>query len=134
MKVSILTPSGVVEESLSCSSVLLPTSQGEVNVLPSHVQYLTQLGTGLVEVTADGGHKKRYTVTHGTCKVVKDEVVILSITSESADTIDLERAERAKKIAQEKLAHWENLQADEVIKYQRKLERAENRLKLGYLR
>ncbi len=134
MSLSLLTPSGVVIKDLACTSLLIPTVQGQVNLLEGHIQYLTQLSTGLIEAETEQNKKRHFTVSHGTCKVVGSEIVILSITAEKVEDIDLERAKAAKLKAEQKLAQWESLQEEEVIKYQRKLERAENRLKLGYLR
>jgi F-type H+-transporting ATPase subunit epsilon len=130
-KLKLLTPNGTVVQSLECKELIIPTCRGEINVLPEHTHILTELSTGVMTVTTTEG-KRIFHVTHGLCKVLKEEVSILAITSESADVIDVKRAEDAKKMAQEKLAGKDPLTDIQVIKFQRKLERAEARLRAAY--
>ncbi len=132
-KLSVLTPNGVVVKNLECSDLIIPTVRGEINVLPDHTHILTELSTGVMSVKTSG-EKRHFHVTHGLCKVLKDEVSILAITSEKAEDIDLDRAKMAQKKAQEMLAGKESLSDEQLLKYQRKLSRAAARLRAGYLR
>ena len=133
-KLKLYTPGGVVVKALECEALTIPTTRGEVNVLKDHTHFLTKLETGILTAkTADQGDR-HFSVTTGTLKVLKGEVTVLSLTSESADKIDLERAKEAKKKAESKLSGVESLNDEEIIKYRRKLERAEMRMKLAYLR
>lgn len=133
-KLKLYTPGGVVVKALDCEALTIPTTRGEVNVLKDHTHFLTKLETGVLTAkTADQGDR-HFSVTTGTLKVLKGEVTVLSMTSESAEKIDLERAKEAKKKAESKLSGVENLTDIEIVKYRRKLERAEMRMKLAYLR
>jgi F-type H+-transporting ATPase subunit epsilon len=132
-KLNIFTPQGVVVRNLECDSFLIQTVRGQVNVLPEHTHFLTELGTGILTAkTSDGD--RHFSTTAGTCKILKNEVTILSFTSEIPDKIDIERATKAKELAAKKLLGGESLSDQELTKYRRKLERAEVRLKLAYLR
>ncbi|MBL7665397.1 MAG: ATP synthase F1 subunit epsilon [Bacteriovoracaceae bacterium] len=131
-KLKLLTPNGAVVKSLECSELIIPTVRGEINVLPNHTHILTELSTGVMTVKTKDGNKS-YHVTHGLCKILKDEVSILAITSEPAEKIDVERAKLAKKKALEKLSGKDSLTNIDLIKFQRKLQRAEARLRAGYL-
>jgi F-type H+-transporting ATPase subunit epsilon len=128
----LLTPSGVVVKNLECSDLIIPTVRGEINVLPDHTHILTELSTGVMTVKS-GESKRHFHVTHGLCKVLKNEVSILAITSESADSIDIERVKKAQQLAQEKLSGKDPLTDVELIKYQRKLERSQARMRAAYL-
>ncbi|MCB9094773.1 MAG: ATP synthase F1 subunit epsilon [Halobacteriovoraceae bacterium] len=131
-KLDLLTPLGVVIRNLECDDVIIPTDRGEINVLPQHTHVLTRLGTGIL--TAKGsGETKYYSVTHGICKILGEKISILSMTSETAEDIDVERAKQALKKAEEKLAGAQILSDVDLIKHQRKLERAQMRIRLAYL-
>jgi F-type H+-transporting ATPase subunit epsilon len=129
----LLTPNGVIVNGLECDSLIIPTSRGEVNVLKNHTHFLTELGTGVLTAKTNEG-EKHFSVCAGTLKVLKGEVTALSMTSELSADIDVDRAEIAKKKAQAKLAGSDALSRMELIKFRRKLERAEMRIRLGYLR
>jgi F0F1-type ATP synthase epsilon subunit len=73
-------------------------------------------------------------VTAGLCRVLKDTVTILSFTSERAEEIDLERSRNAKIKATDRLSGKENLTDVDLIKFRRKLERAELRIRLANLK
>lgn len=131
----LLTPSGTVVQGLECDDITVMTSRGEINILPDHTHLLTELGTGTLVARLPGGEKRYFTLTAGLCKVLKNQVSIMSITSEKAEDIDQQRAEKAKKVAQEKLAgKFDSLTDIELVKFQRKLERAEARLRTAYIK
>lgn len=132
-KLNLYTPEGVVVKGLECESLLIPTCRGQINVLAEHTHFLTELDTGILTAkTASGEYN--FSVTAGTCKILGGEVTILSFTSESAEKIDLDRAKRAKEKAEQKLKGSDSLSDSDLVKYRRKLERAEMRIKLGYVR
>jgi F-type H+-transporting ATPase subunit epsilon len=128
----LFTPAGTIVKKLECDEVTLPLANGEANILVGHEKMLAQIGTGIL--TAKIGDKFfRFLITHGICKLENDIVTVLSTTSETADKIDLDRAQKALKTAQEKLAD-SDLSTEDMVKFQRKLDRAEARIRLAYLR
>ncbi len=129
-KLNLYTPNGVVVKGLECNDVLIPTSRGQINILPEHTHFLTQLGTGVLTAKKGSDSVKQYSVTAGVCKVLKNEITILSYTSETDEKIDLKRAEFALKTAEDKLSGKELLTEEDQIKYQRKLARANMRIQL----
>ncbi len=132
-KLDILTPSGVVVKDFQCNEVLVPTVSGEIDILKDHTHVLTKLSTGIVTAIDLDNKKWNFSVTHGTCKILGDRVSILAMTSESAEKIDVDRAKAALDKAEKKLAQAVENDA-ELIKFRRKKERAEMRIKLGYTR
>ena len=132
-KLNLYTPKGVVVKDLECNDIIIPTVRGEINILPDHTHILTELSTGiLTSKTALG--VRHFSVTAGLCRVLKDTVTILSFTSERAEDIDLERAKSAKAKAHDRLSGKENLSDVDLIKFRRKMERAELRLRLANLK
>ena len=133
LSVNLLTPSGTIIKNLQGDEVIVPLLTGEIGVLPGHESLVGQLNTGIVEVKT-AAKIFRFFISHGICKVESDKVLILSTTSESEDKIDLDRAKNALKLSQSKLSHTDQLSQEEIIKYQRKQDRAQARIKLAYLR
>ena len=129
--VDVLTPSRAVARNIPAQALLIPTSRGQINVLPDHTHVVTQLSTGMLSIFGGADDPDRhFTVTHGICKVLEDRIVILSNTSEEQHEIDLERATRALKFAEDKLAN-EALDEEDHLKFQRKAERAKLRIQFA---
>ena len=83
--------------------VVAPGAAGELAVLPHHAPLLTVLRPGEIRVVKDG-EDSYIAVSGGFMEVMGDKVTILADTAERADEIDLERAEEALKLAQERIA------------------------------
>ncbi len=131
-KLNIYTPNGVVVSGVNCNELTIPTKNGLINVLKGHTHIITELGTGVLKAKLDGGQTRNFTIAGGLCKVLGEGVTLLAKTSETADSIDKERAQSALKKAESRLKHPTT--SVEVIKFQRKLERAKNRLKIANLK
>lgn len=129
--VDVLTPNRVVAKDVPAEALLIPTTRGQINVLPNHTHVVTQLSTGMLSIFGGGDDPDRhFTVSHGICKVLEDKIVILSNTSEEQHEINTERAERALKFAEEQLGGT-SLNDDDLVKFQRKAERARLRIQLA---
>lgn len=132
-KVNLLTPTCILAKELEADSLLVPTSRGQINVLPKHTHLISKIDTGVLSVVS-GEKKNDYLVTTGLFKVLGDTVTVLVMTSEKAEAIDQERAQKALKLAEEKLSGKDVLSDVDFIKYERKLERAKARIQLAYSR
>jgi F-type H+-transporting ATPase subunit epsilon len=98
----IVTPekmafSGGVEE------VTVPGTEGEFGVLRGHEAFLTSVDIGELNFTKDG-KKTYYAVNTGYAEVTGHKVTILIETAERSDSIDKDRAKRAKENAEARLA------------------------------
>jgi F-type H+-transporting ATPase subunit epsilon len=83
--------------------VEIPGADGYFGVLPGHTPLLALLGAG--ELWYRKGDEKHYfAVSFGFAEVQPDRVTILAANAESAEMIDLARAEAAKRRAEERLA------------------------------
>lgn len=80
------------------------STQGEFGVLPNHVPFMCPLDIGITKVVVDG-KPHRYTTMGGVFQLVDNQALILTQAAESADEIDVQRAEEAKKRAEERLSN-----------------------------
>jgi F-type H+-transporting ATPase subunit epsilon len=82
--------------------VEIPGADGYFGVLPGHTPLLALLGAG--ELWYRQGQDKTYlAIAFGFAEVQPDRVTILAQIAEKAEEIDVERAEAAKKRAEERL-------------------------------
>lgn len=85
--------SGKVDE------VTIPGTEGEFGVLRGHEPFLTSVDIGELYYLAEG-KKYHYAVNTGYAEVTGSKVTVLIETAERADTIDKERAQKAKEKAE----------------------------------
>jgi F-type H+-transporting ATPase subunit epsilon len=84
--------------------VMIPGAQGYFGVLPGHAPLLTMLTVG--ELWYRKGQEKTYlSIALGFAEVLPDRVTVLAKLAERPEDIDIERAEAARKRAEERLAH-----------------------------
>src|SRR5262245_2167766 len=83
--------------------VVVPGSEGAFGILPGHTPLLASLKVG--ELWYRQGQEKHYlSVAFGFVEVLPDQVTVLAQMGERSGEIDVERAERAKRRAEERLA------------------------------
>jgi F-type H+-transporting ATPase subunit epsilon len=83
--------------------VVVPGSEGEFGVLPGHTPLLSTLKVG--ELWYRQGQEKHYlAIAFGFVEVLPDRVTVLAQVGERAQEIDVQRAERAKQRAEQRLA------------------------------
>jgi F-type H+-transporting ATPase subunit epsilon len=98
----ILTPDRLLVRE-RVDEVEIPGSEGYFGVLPGHVPMLASLSVG--ELWYRKGEEKVYlAIALGFAEVLPDRVTILARLAERADEIDVERAEAARRRAEERLA------------------------------
>ena len=102
LTLEIVTPDrALIREEVD--EVVVPGSEGYLGVLPGHTPMLSMLKVG--ELWYRQGQEKHYlAVALGFVEVLPDHVTVLAQVGERAQDIDVERAERAKRRAEERLA------------------------------
>ena len=120
----IVTPDGL-EFSGQAESILLRTTDGDLELLAGHADLLAALGIGRARIIIDGEHKLA-SVAGGFVLVKNGKVRVVATTFEFAGDIDLERAERAKERAEEQIKSAKN--ASELSLAESRLKRALNRI------
>ncbi|MTI80597.1 MAG: F0F1 ATP synthase subunit epsilon [Firmicutes bacterium] len=101
-RLDLVTPEKVVF-SEEVEFVVTPGVEGELGFLPEHTPLVSALKTGVLKVQQEGKTFKVAT-SGGFVEVKNSRVVVLADTAEREDQIDVERAEEAKKRAEERLA------------------------------
>jgi F-type H+-transporting ATPase subunit epsilon len=84
------------------NTVVAPGVEGELGILPHHAPLITMLKPG--EVLIRKASEETYmSVSGGFLEVRPDKILILADACERAEEIDIERAEAAKRRAEERL-------------------------------
>ncbi|MBS1256214.1 MAG: ATP synthase epsilon chain [Deltaproteobacteria bacterium] len=110
-------------------SVTLPGIEGELGILPEHVPLLTTLDAGIISYLSSG-NTQAIAVHWGYAQVEGNVVRVLAELAETAEEIDLQRAQEAEKKAKEILysgdtstPEWEDEKSRQKI-YENKLRRS----------
>jgi F-type H+-transporting ATPase subunit epsilon len=107
--------------------VVLPGSAGEMGILPHHAPLLTTLQYGIIKVRTKG-KEEIFTVAGGVAEVQPDIVTILADAAENVKEIDLDRAEVARKRAEEMLERGVPVDTDTYLAVEAALRRSNLRL------
>jgi F-type H+-transporting ATPase subunit epsilon len=111
-------------------SVNLPGVEGRMGILPNHSPLLTMLDFGEVMVRTSG-HEEYFAIGGGFLEVQPDHVTILADSAEQADEIDVERAEHARRQAEEVMRTGVRDDPDRVAAVRASLMRAQIRVDVG---
>jgi F-type H+-transporting ATPase subunit epsilon len=97
----IITPQGVYKE-MDANIINIDTTEGQEGILPNHLPVVTMLKIG--RVTADeNGTRQEYAVAGGLFYFRDNKAEILTDAIENKEDIDIDRAEQAKKRAEDRL-------------------------------
>ncbi len=84
------------------NTVVAPGVEGELGILPHHAPLITMLKPGELLIRKDSEETYLF-VSGGFLEVRPDKILILADACERAEEIDIERAEAAKRRAEERL-------------------------------
>ena len=102
LTLEIVTPEARVY-SETVDTVVIPTTSGEIGILPGHIPLLTQVAAGALRVTK-GTATTLLAVSGGFAQIAGDKVSVLAQSAIEAEKIDEQAAENAMKRAEEELA------------------------------
>ena len=100
IKFEIVTPERIVLKEL-IRQITLPTKQGEITILPNHIPLIATLLPGVIHLQRADDSQEILSVSGGFVEVLMNKVVVLADTAERAEEIDIDRAEEAKKRAEQ---------------------------------
>lgn len=100
IKFEIVTPERVVLQQ-EILQITVPTTSGEITVLPDHIPLVSVLQPGVIEVKRADGLAEIMSVSGGFIEVMKDRIVILADTAERAEELDEARIKEAQARAEE---------------------------------
>lgn len=100
IKFELVTPERVVlrQEALQ---VTVPTTSGEITILPDHIPLISILRPGVLELKRADNVVEVMSVSGGFIEVLKDKIVVLADSAERAEELDEERIKDAQKRAEE---------------------------------
>jgi F-type H+-transporting ATPase subunit epsilon len=101
MKVSVVTPDGPVYDS-DVEMVSTKALTGELGILPGHIPMVAPLEIGAVRLKKEG-KTDFIAVSGGFLEVRPDQVTVLAQAAEKASDIDVERAQKAKERAEQRM-------------------------------
>jgi F-type H+-transporting ATPase subunit epsilon len=88
---------------MEAEELVVPGTDGVFTLLPGHTPLLSTLATGVLIVLGTDGSQRFFAVNGGFAEIVHNNVLILAHTIESADQIDVARAEEARERAERRL-------------------------------
>ena len=101
LQLEIVTPEKLAFEG-QVDSVVLPGSEGELGVLPHHAPLVSTLGAGELRLRT-GNQEESFAIVGGFLQVLPDRVVVMAETADMASEIDLEKAQEARRRAEQAL-------------------------------
>jgi F-type H+-transporting ATPase subunit epsilon len=116
LTLEIVTPEAKVYSD-TIDTVVIPTIEGEVGILPGHIPLLTQVEDGELRVTK-GGVTQFLAVSGGFAEVESDCVRVLAEHAISEDRIDEKAVEEALKRAEAQLAEARHLDPQQYERLQ----------------
>jgi F-type H+-transporting ATPase subunit epsilon len=123
----IATPERIVFEAPTAERVTLPTTLGQITVLPDHLPLVATLVPG--ELLAKvGGEDVSMAVSGGFVEVGEGRVVVLADTAERAEELDEQRAEEARQRAHELMHQQRVVEGTDYAALAAKLEKELARL------
>jgi len=83
----LVTPTGVVFEG-DAEEVSAIGPLGEFGILPDHINFITSLVPGVLEVKLPDGTKMHWVISGGLAEVKDSAMTVLASTAESPETVD----------------------------------------------
>ena len=102
LKLDVVTAERTVY-SEDVDTIIAPGMEGQLGILPHHAPLMTILQAGEL-VVRRGSEEDTLAISGGFLEVRPDRVIILADQAERAEEIDVDRAEAAKKRAEERLS------------------------------
>jgi F-type H+-transporting ATPase subunit epsilon len=112
LTLEIVTPEARVYAD-TVDTVVIPTIEGEIGILPGHIPLLTQVGAGELRVLKNG-KTELLAVGNGFAEIDGDKVSILAESAITEEKIDEAAAENAMQRAEDALRGKDSLDAAEV--------------------
>lgn len=128
MNLKILTPEKVAYEG-EVDELIVPTTNGEITILPHHVDLLTQVGEGEITIKSKGKNQ-HIAATGGFLQINKDTITLLADYAVRSEEINAQKALEAQKRAEEILKK----RAEDVSERDMALAQAEMRRAIMELR
>jgi F-type H+-transporting ATPase subunit epsilon len=131
LNVEIVTGERVVFQEEDVDMVVAPGGAGVLGILPEHAPLITTLSLGELRIKK-GNDEQSILVYGGFLEVGDNKVLVLADSAERAEEVDVERAEAARRRAEESIAGRQSTM--DLEEAQASLRRANLRLRIGQRR
>jgi F-type H+-transporting ATPase subunit epsilon len=100
MKLKLVTPEKTVFEQ-TVRSVSLPTTEGEITILPNHAPLVMTLKTGVAEVVLEDGRPEDLAIAGGFIQVGENAVTIMADMAVAGEDLAIDAIKEAKERAKQ---------------------------------
>ena len=128
LNLEIVTPERKVFDE-TVDAVTIPTTNGEIGILPNHAPLISTLKPGILTYS-NHGSSERMVVAGGFVEISANKVSILADVAEKADEVNVEAARAEREASEKVLSAW-NGSEDEFEVERERLEKAQARLSLA---
>lgn len=111
LTIEIVTPEKKVYTA-EAKSVIVPTTTGEIDILPGHQPLVTQVEPGEIAVESANGSVEHLAIDKGYAEVIGDRISVLTEAAIDVQAIDLSAVEAARERAEQALAEAEKENLD----------------------
>jgi F-type H+-transporting ATPase subunit epsilon len=129
LTLKIITPEKLVYEA-EVSQVSIPTTEGEITILPSHISLVSTLASGDIVAKIDEEFVP-FAVSGGFIKVENDEVAIMADFAEHVADIGDDVIAKAEARAKELQSQFDNKEIVDFEHFESELERSLTRVKIA---
>ena len=129
IKFKIVTPEKTVFED-TVNQATLPTTDGEITILPNHRSYIASLKSGEM-MLRKGEEEILLSISGGFVEFHDNELIILADTAERAEEIDLKRAEEARQKAEELKTQRISMDEDEYARVAAAIQKESARIRVA---
>lgn len=126
----LATPDALIHHG-RVTALVAPAAEGYLGVLAGHARLRAALTIGKLRVDPVGDEPRWLAVSGGLLEVDRDRVTVLADSAEPAEEIDVERAQAARRRAEERLAGQTT--PSEAAEAGEALRRAINRIEVARL-
>ena len=127
-KFEVVTPEKVFYSS-DVDMIIFNREDGEMGVMADHIPMVVAVDVGMLKIIKDGMYKFA-AISEGFIQITDKGVTAIVDAAEWPEDIDIERAERAKKIAEDKLKEYrKNKEMETLLKLS--IVRPNNRIKFA---
>ncbi len=129
LHLKIVTPERIVLEE-EVDQVSLPTTEGEITILPDHIPLITSLKSGDI-VALNNGEYIPMAVVGGFVEIKNNEIAVLADFAEHVSELGDDAVEKAKAKADELQKAKDNGEIVDFERFEAELERSLNRVKIA---
>lgn len=127
-KFEVVTPEKVFFSD-EIEMVVFNREDGEMGVMAGHMPMVVAVDVGILKILKDGVYKFA-AISEGFVEITEKGVTAIVDAAEWPEDIDIERAEKAKKLAEDRLKEYrQNKEMETLLKLS--IVRADNRIKVA---